>query len=160
MPRYGVFEIVGEKNLIQTVDRLEHALQSNKEGAQAWAEQVEDALADVERQMKQHRSEWYSADSPYQAVDLTRPTLARKLTGLRQAFSTTLFKAISLREKFEHITANLLAPAQANTEADAARPIDQAKDQGRALLEQLRACQNKENELIIESNCTDLGAGD
>lgn len=162
MTCYCSFEVARDDNLLHTMDRLERALDVHDlSETEAWAEQVGGALADVERLMEQHRSQWNTADSPYQTVDLTRPTLSRKLASLRLSFGTTLVKAIALREKFERITTTLLAARPVGKQpARSAPSFDHAKSQGQALVEALRSYNDKESRLVLESSCTDLGAGD
>lgn len=150
------FDIAQNDSLLQTIERLERAIEASpSRSPKAWAEQMGGALADVERQMQQLRLQWNTPDSPFQAVDGTRPTLVRQLAGLRSSFAHALFKARKLREKFDRGTAKLSLG-----QLEPMLQVESARRQCQAILDALRSYEAKETKLVLESSCTDLGAGD
>lgn len=155
------FDIAQNDTLLQTIERLERAIEaSSSRSPKAWAEQMGGALADVERQMQQLRSQWNTAESPFQAVDGTRPTLVRQLAGLRSSFAHALFKASKLREKFDRGTAKLEDNGHSLDELDPHLRVESARRQCQAILDALRSYEADEAKLVLESSYTDLGAGD
>lgn len=144
------------KGLLPSMERLEQALEANDRGAKAWAERVDGALADVERVLNQQRAQWYTPDSPFQAIDVTRPTLARQAAKLRLVFVTALVEAAALRAKFKSLAAGPAASAA----PEASPPLAGARLRGRTLLDALRRCHKDEANLVLESVNMDFGAGD
>lgn len=147
-------ELTTEENLLYGIRQLESALEmENGLGPTDWAEQMISALECLERLMKDHDSQWSSSEGPFQAIDLTRPTLVRKLSHLRESFGAALLRAIWLRQKFERLTLSLV-------EADSSSAVPGVKEQGHGLLRSLHDYSDNESKLVLDSNHTDIGAGD
>lgn len=152
------FDVAQNDTLLETIERLERAIEaSSSRSPKAWAEQMGGVLADVERQMQQLRAQWNTPESPFQAVDGTRPTLVRQLSELRSNFAHALFKASKLRAKFDRGTAKLGRDVE---QRDPRLRVDSARRQCQAILDALRTYEAEEVKLVLESSYTDLGAGD
>jgi hypothetical protein len=86
------------------VDRLEEALGSHVPGREReWGEQVGGALAGVEVSVRQHATSVEAPDGMYARVDLSRPTLARRVSETRNTIGpcrcTSPAKAASSRSR-------------------------------------------------------------
>lgn len=148
-------DLTTEENLLSGIRQLESALDMETENGRgtAWAEQMKSALECLERLMKDHDSHWNASDGPFQAIDMTRPTVLRKLSHLRESFSAALLRAIWLRQKFERLTLSLV-------EGDSSFVVYGVKEQGHGLLRSLHDYSDNESKLVLDSNHTDIGAGD
>lgn len=155
--------------LLLFVDRLEGALRSDIPGSErAWAEQVGNALAGVEVAVRQHAATVEAPDGMYAQVDLTRPTLARQVSELRQEHRDFVQQAgllgrevASAAELFESQTQP--KPASTLPEPAGVRAIPDfgaIRQRVERFLDAVRHHLNAENDLILESVTTEIGVGD
>src|SRR5207249_10944749 len=89
-----------QDTLLLSVDRLERVLSLAVAGRQRdWAEQVGNALSGVEIAVRQHAASTEAPDGMYAQMDLTRPTLARQVSELRQENKDCVQQASRLRDE-------------------------------------------------------------
>ena len=152
------------------VDRLEEALASDIPGHERdWAERVGSALAGVEVAVRQHAASVEAPDGMYAQVDLTRPTMARQVSELRQEHKDFLQQTRLLEnevasgaEKFQR-PAQARVPASTLPEPAGAQAIPDfgvLRQRVHAFIAALQHHLEVENALILESVTTEIGVGD
>lgn len=152
------------------VDRLEGALDSDIPGHERdWAEQVGSALAGVEVAVQQHAASVEAPDGMYSRVDLTRPTLARQVSELRQEHRDFV-QQVSLLQNEVRKAAELFE-GRAQPVGSASRLPEPAgahaipdfgaiRQRVEAFIDALQHHLEVENALIVESVTTEIGVGD
>jgi hypothetical protein len=155
--------------LAQAMERLERAMAADVPGSEReWAAGTGDALAGMDAILRKHATLAEGPDGAFSAVDLTRPTLARRVAKLRREHRMFLVQVRDLRARIEQAASAFEAPSAAANSPDLPEPEapDGVADFGarrHELAEFLDALQRHydcENSLVIESVTTDLGAGD
>jgi hypothetical protein len=156
--------------LLSFVDRLEEALGSNIPGHEHdWAERVGGALAGLEVAVRQHAASVEAPDGMYAQVDLTRPTMARQVSGLRQKHKDFVQQARLLENEVQSAAELFERPAQARVlTSPLPEPAGVQTIPDFGLLRQrvhsfIGALQHHlevENALILESVTTEIGVGD
>jgi hypothetical protein len=149
------------------IEQLEQALTADVPGREGpWAEGAGRALEGVLHALRQHIMNAESPGGMFGEVDLTRPTLARQVGGLRQEHTRLLEEGEGLLRDV-HAAAQafgptaepadpLPPPAQAQTVTD----FGAIRQRGEQFLTALRQHRDQENGLVQESVTTDIGAGD
>lgn len=159
-----------EDGLADAVTKLEAALATLTPGQErTWATGLEGALASLEEALKRHLEAAEGPDGFLVQVDLTRPSLTRKVGQLRAEHrtlpeSTRLLRqqVTQLRRAFEPDAArgNLAKPLPAPEETTSSCDPGAVRQAVERLLAALRQHREWEVDLLLESVDTDLGAGD
>jgi hypothetical protein len=149
------------------VERLETALASQAPGRERdWAGAVDAALGGVEEALRRHVVDTDSAGGMFTKVDLTRPTLVRKVSTLRQEHTSFLQRAGELRYEVKHAAQAFNPDARVGGSLPAAAGSGTVPDFGslRKRLGDFAAAlkhhRDEEMGLVIESVATDIGVGD
>jgi hypothetical protein len=155
--------------LLAPVERLETALTAHAPGRERdWAGEVDAILGGVEEALRRHVADTDAAGGMFTEVDLTRPTLVRKVSNLRQEHTSFLQRAEALRQEVRGAakafnpqapaggTDHLPAPAGAGTVPDFGALRQQLKE----FADALKHHRDEEAGLVIESVATDIGVGD
>ena len=160
-----------------TADRLQTALEhltetlagesTGREGA--WAREADRALAAVEMGLRQHVQAAEAADGSWSRVDLTRPTLVRRVSEVRQHHRALQDDLKTLRRDLRSAAeafqrrhrllrgADTLPPVQT---PDSVPDFGAVRGHAESIADGLRRMEDEEVELLLESVNTDLGAGD
>jgi hypothetical protein len=155
--------------LITPIEQLESALSAPAPGREHdWAREVEGILGRVEDALRRHVADTDAAGGMFANVDLTRPTLVRKVSALRQEHTAFIERTGELRREVSGVArafnpdapdggANRLpAPAAPRSVPDFGA-LRQQLGQFAAALKHHR---DEEAGLVIESVATDIGVGD
>jgi len=154
----------------ESMEQLESALAVHVPGRERdWAETVNNAVAAVERALRQHHAIGRDADGLFAEVDETRPTLAREAMEVRQDHDVLLERCIALREEVRRAVEAFTLTPNPLTQGDAATkptPVGGVPDfgairrQAEELLELMLATRQAEAKLVLESVNHDIGVGD
>jgi hypothetical protein len=150
-------------------DDLSQALAQNIPGREGdWAGNLCVVLGNVERALRRHAAAAEAPDGLYADVDLTRPTLARRVAELRRQHAGFLDQVRSLRRELEAVR-QAWRPYERLTGADTLPDLpavgavpdlgalrQRVEDFWVALREHTRA----EADLVVETVTTDIGVGD
>jgi Hemerythrin HHE cation binding domain len=156
--------------LVLSVDRLGETLASDIPGHEReWAEQAGRALARVEVAVRQHAASVEAPDGMYAQMDLTRPTLARQVSELRQEHRDFVEQASGLQNE----VARAAKLFQSRTQPVAAvSPLPEPagvpgipdfgvlRQRAERFIGALHHHLEVEDELIVESVTTEIGVGD
>jgi hypothetical protein len=149
--------------LALSLDQLRLAIATDVPGRQReWAEAVEDALASVEKALRQHRAAAKAPDGLLAEVDETRPTLARQADGLRSDHDEFLAQVLALRKELQR-AAEAFRPANIPsimTLAGGVPDFGAIRQQAEQLVAALQENKEAETKLVLESVNTDIGVGD
>ncbi len=154
--------------LIVPIEQLEVALGAHAPGREHdWARDVDGILGRVEEALRRHVADTDSAGGMWTKVDMTRPTLVRQVSALRQEHTSFLERTGALRQEVRS-AAMAFAPQvpQGGTDRLPTAPPDTVPDFGslRQQLEEFAAAlkhhRDEEAGLVIESVTTDIGVGD
>jgi hypothetical protein len=159
-----------EDVLVQPMERLELLLQADFPGRElCWAQGVSVALAGVEHSLLLHTSFAENADGLLVHIDLTRPTLARRVSQLRQEHRQLSRWSADLQHDlrdavlaFRNPGTEIALPRALPELPGPAKVLDLGAirhDLGR-LLQSLHHHVDDEAQLILESVNTDIGVGD
>jgi hypothetical protein len=142
--------------LLVAMHRLEAALAAAAPGREsAWNARVLKDLGGVQECLARHVASAEAPDGLLAEIDLSHPTLARRVDRLRHEHADLLQQAGALARRVEEFwcvewaTGTEERPDTADIRQRAAR-----------LLAALRDHQAHEADLILETFCTDIGAGD
>jgi hypothetical protein len=155
--------------LVAPIEQLESALRAPAPGREHdWAHEVEGILGRVEEALRRHVADTDAAGGMFTEVDLTRPTLVRQVSALRQEHTSFLERTGELRRDVSS-AAQAFQPHAPDGGADRlpapAAPAG-VPDFGalRQQLEKFAAAlkhhRDEEAGLVIESVATDIGVGD
>jgi hypothetical protein len=156
--------------LAEPIDGLEQALLLAHPGHErSWADEVGGSLAHVHQALRLHAASAEGPQGLLTTVDLTRPTLARKVGELRRQHG-------DLFEQARCLEGQLITAAQVfQSESDSSSSIKALPEPARTsavpdfgalrqsalrLLAALRQHVDDEAKLILESVNTDIGVGD
>jgi hemerythrin-like domain-containing protein len=135
--------------LLLAIHQLEAALAAAAPGREhPWNERVRESISGVQAALERHVASTQEKHGLLALIDLTRPTLVRRVERLRREHVDLLQQAEALRQQVNHYGPEEL-PA-----------FDIIRQQAARLLEALRQHQAREADLIFESLYTDIGAGD
>jgi hypothetical protein len=150
-------------------DRLLQAVAEAIPGRERdWARRVRAALAGIERALQHHAAVAESPDGLFTGVDLTRPTLMRRVTELRREHGHFLKEVHALQNTMEE-AAQAFEPYAEFAGAPQALPepaVETVPDFGavRQRVEQFLAAlkhhTDAEADLVFETVSTDIGVGD
>jgi hypothetical protein len=155
--------------LTAPIEQLESALSAPAPGReQDWACEVGAILGRVEEALRRHVADTDAAGGMFANVDLTRPTLVRQVSALRQEHAAFFERTGELRREVSGVAEAFKPGAPGDTAARLPAP---AAPQGvpdfgalRQQLEQLATAlkhhRSEEAGLVIESVTTDIGVGD
>jgi hypothetical protein len=153
-----------------SLERLAQALAADFPGHEAaWAADVDGALDTLEQALRQHTVGAEAANGLLTEIDLSRPSLVRRVSELRRQHSDFLEQTVALRKEVHQAAQVFAPPAETVAEADALpKPAgsDSIPDfgslrrQGQQLLDSLRRHREEETDLTQESFSTDIGVGD
>jgi len=136
-------EHVETGTLVESVRSLEAALAAAPD--QVWGQVIVGRLRDLEGALTRHID---SVESSYREIDGTSSTLVRRIDRHRLEHAALLRQAHVLLE-----TAEGRRPGESPTTHDFRRQLAE-------LLHGVRHNQAVEDEMVFESTCTDIGAGD
>ncbi len=155
--------------LVAPLEQLESALETPAPGREHdWAREVEGLLGRVEEALRRHVAETDAPDGMFTNVDLTRPTLVRQVSELRQEHACFLKETRDLRREVGSAAgafgrqapdggaAPLPAPAAPVNVPD----FGALRRQLGELAAALKRHRDAEAGLVIESVATDIGVGD
>ena len=155
--------------LVAPVERLETALAAHSPGRERdWAGVMDAILGGVEEALRRHVADTDAAGGMFTKVDLTRPTLVRKVSNLRQEHTSFLERAEALRQEVRSAakafdpqapdggSGRLPAPAGSGAVPDFGSLRQQLKE----FADALKHHRDEEAGLVIESVATDIGVGD
>jgi hypothetical protein len=142
--------------LLLAMHRLEAALAAAAPGReQAWNARVLKDLGGVQECLARHVASAEAPDGLLAEIDLTRPTLLRRVDQLRREHADLLQQAGALQRRVEEFwCVEWTAGVDGRPETAAIR------QQAARLLGALRDHQAHEADLIFETFYTDIGAGD
>lgn len=158
-PNWGTQSRKPDEALKQAMNSLERALANKTAGREyQWSAAVADALDLVQRAMHSRPADPTSSE----AVDDTRPTLARQADEVRREYSHCVDRVEGLRVEIKRVT-NQFAPkkrSKARDEADSIPNFAEIRERGTDLLACLQHIREEEANLVLESVNTDIGVGD
>ena len=157
--------------LLPAAEQLEEVLAHDVAGRERdWAEQVGAALRQLEEALVQHQADCESPGGMFAGeVDLKRPSLVRQVSELRREHIDFLAATKALRGDAVKVAQTFAAPPAAATDATLLpKPSPAAgipdfgalRKRGEELVAALGRHRRQENDLVLESVTTDLGAGD
>ena len=155
--------------LLHAIERLESTLPAVPVGYErTWAQKVGGALEAVEQDLREYTAESGASDGPFSEVDLTRPSLVRRVSALRRELAVEVGEARALHTELDHAAEAFTARPGKGEPGDVPEPARQAsvpdfgslRQRLEQLLAALRRLRGSEAELVLESVTTDLGAGD
>jgi hypothetical protein len=144
--------LTDQANLLVLADHLEQAVTAPVLGRErTWAHGVATELAELERALMHHTADANAEAGVFAEVDQTRPTLVRRISELHGELSDLLGETAELRSQArqEMRTGDTWAPRWAALGIRAADLVTAVRRLGKA-----------EDDLVLESVNTDLGAGD
>lgn len=143
--------------LLVAMQRLEAALAGAASGReQAWNARVLKDLAGVQECLTRHVASAEARDGLFAEIDLSRPTLVRRVERLRQEHAELLKQATALQQRVEQ---RYCVEWVADTVADRADTAE-IRQLAMELLSALRHHRAQEADLIFETFYTDIGACD
>jgi hemerythrin-like domain-containing protein len=135
--------------LLNAMHQLEAALASAAPGREnAWNEQVVARLRTVEDALREHVVSADGPDGLLAEIDITRPTLMRRVEKLRQDHAALLEQVRELKKLAELRGGN------------ATPDFQRIRQQATSLLNAMRHHQHMETDLIFETFYTDIGTVD
>jgi hypothetical protein len=151
-------------------DELLQMLTENVPGREGdWAENMSAALDRCERAIRRHAAIVEAPNGTYAQIDLTRPTLARRVANLRQEHGAFLEQTRALKQEMDGIRQAFKPYEDLTAQPDPLpRPpaVAAIPDFGslRQRVEQLWAAldhhTHEEANLVVETVTTDIGVGD
>jgi hypothetical protein len=150
-------------------DRLLQAVTEAIAGRERdWARQVQRALAGVARALQHHAAAADSPDGLFAEVDLTRPTLTRRVAELRREHGYFLQKVRALQEEVQGIAqafepyAEVEGPPHALPEpaVETVSDFGGIRQRVEEFLTALKQHTEAEADLVFETVSTDIGVGD
>lgn len=142
--------------LLVAMHRLEAALAAAAPGReQAWNARVLKDLAGVQECLARHVTSAEAPDGLLAEIDLTCPTLARRVEQLRREHADLMQQAGALQRRVEECWCVEWAPG-----VDGRPETADVREQAARLLSALRDHQAHEADLIFETFFTDIGASD
>jgi hypothetical protein len=160
----------GEDALGFQTERLSKTLEAHVPGRERdWAGAVGEALAGVERALRQHMAVAQAPNGVFAEVDNTRPTLARQADGLLQEHGGLLDQCLALQREVQRAaeafapSADLVSgPGTMRPRADNGGVLDfgSIRQQVEQFVSGLRTNRHAETQLVLESINTDIGVGD
>lgn len=142
--------------LLVAMHRLEAALAAAAPGReQGWNARVLNDLRGVQEYLDRHVASAEAPDGLLAEIDLTRPTLVRRVDQLRREHTDLLQQAGALQRQVEQLWC-----VDWTTDPDVRPDVADIRQQAARLLNALRDHQAHETDLIFESFFTDIGAGD
>ncbi len=142
--------------LLVAMHRLEAALAAAAPGREpAWNARVLKDLRGVQECLARHVASAEAPDGLFAEVDLSHPTLARRVDRLRREHADLLQQAGALERRVEEFWCVEWAP-----EAEERPDTADIRRRAARLLAALRDHQAHEADLIFETFYTDIGAGD
>jgi hypothetical protein len=155
--------------LVLRIDRLSRALNAPIPSREReWARTLEEALAGVERALRQHMATALDPEGVFAEIDETRPTLARQTHQLRQNHGVLLEQCLALRKElrwamvaFSYVVPDLL-PLNGSPERADGRALDlgDIRHRGEELRNGLHQNARTETQLILECITRDIGVAD
>jgi hypothetical protein len=152
------------------LERLAQALAADFPGREAaWATGVDNALDALEQALRQHTVGAEAAHGLLTEIDLSRPSLVRRVSELRRQHSDFQEQTVALRQEVQRAARAFAPPTETVAQADAlpepAGPgaipdFGSLRRQGQQLLDSLRRHREEETDLTQESVSTDIGVGD
>jgi hypothetical protein len=134
-----------------------------------WATELDAALAGLANGLQQHIANAEAPDGLLTEVDLTRPTLARKVGELRKEHADFLDRTTAFQQDVRRVaqvfhsrtqppdlTSPLPEPAPPSGVAD----LGEIRHKGEQLVADLKHHLQEETEITLESVTTDIGVGD
>jgi hypothetical protein len=142
--------------LLVAMHRLEAALAAAAPGKeQAWNARVLKDLGVVQECLAGHVASAEAQEGLFPEIDLSRPTLARRVDKLRREHADLLQQASALQRRVEEFWC-----VEWTTDMDGRPDTAEVRQQAARLLSALRDHHAHEADLIFESFYTDIGAGD
>jgi hypothetical protein len=160
----------GENEPLQpSLEPLGWALAAEFPGREAdWAAHVSRALDRLEKGLRQHIAGAEAPDGLLTEVDLTRPTLVRRVSDLRREHSEFLDRVIALRRRVQGAAQAFQSQAGAGQPTtlpspagpDAVADFGAIRRCGEQLVADLLHHKEAETDVTLESVSTDIGVGD
>jgi hypothetical protein len=155
--------------LAEPIDGLERALFQDYRGHEHdWAQAVSSTLGDVHQALRLHAAACEAPDGLFSKVDLTRPTLTRRVALLRKEHSDLFECARQLERQLQSAgevfqpsaVRNLSTPLPEPQRLPAVPDFGMLRQQTEKLLADLQHHVEEEAKLLLESVNTDIGVGD
>ncbi len=160
----------GDELLIRAVERLDKTLAAEVPGREAkWCKQLSGALTHLEDALRREAAQWQGEDGWLAGMDLTRPTLARRVAWFRRDHNGLLEQTRILRAQVQN-AALAFDPARKAGHTPATFPDLSPRDSvvdfskirraGEQLVAALRRHAQEQRSVLFESVNTDIGVGD
>jgi hypothetical protein len=158
-----------EDPLQPALEQLARSLTGEIPGREGgWAADVGNALGDLESALQQHIANAEAPDGLLAEVDLTRPTLVRRVGVLRKEHADFLDQASAFRGQVQKAAQAFQTPAQPPASDVLPEPagvgsvadFSALRQEGERLAGALKQHLDEEASLALESVTTDIGVGD
>jgi hypothetical protein len=163
-------ETVKEDKLHQGLEHLTQVLAAGCAGREgAWAQEADAVLAELEAALRQHGQAAEAPNGFLSKVDLTRPSLVRRVNDARQQHRTLQADLAGLRQDLRRAGEAFGRSAQPGQGAHDLPPLQGpegvpdfgvARRRAEEIAAALRKLEEEEADLLLESVNMDLGAGD
>src|SRR5262249_1961995 len=161
---------VKEDKLQQGLEHLTQVLTAGCAGREeAWAQDADGVLAELETALRQHAQAAEAPNGSLSKVDLTPPSLVRRVNDVRQQQSTLQAGLAALRQDLRRAGDAFGRSAQPGQGAHALPPLQgpegvpdfgAVRRRAEEIAAALRKLEEEEADLLLESVNMDWGAGD
>jgi len=156
--------------LVQPIEAMEHALEMGYPGREGeWSEAVIAGFVNVGQALRLHAAAVEGPDGLFAKVDLTRPTLGRRVNQLRRDHRELQQRTRDLQERLQ-LAAQAFQPDPDTLDRALPSPVPAGplavadfgaiRNDIMQLLTDLRHHLDEEAKLILDSVNTDIGVGD
>ena len=153
-----------EDFLLDPIEQLTKALLANAPGRERdWAERLNQAVDGMQRALLQHNAAAESPDGMFTEVDLTRPTLLRRMNQLRQEHKMLLEQAQAFQGQVQNALQAFQPSADTLPRPAAVCPVPDfgiIRRDGEHLVAVLQRHREEETKLVLESVTTEIGVCD
>jgi CheY-like chemotaxis protein len=160
----------GDEMLIRGIERLHKTLAAEVPGRESkWCKQLSGALNNVEDALRRKAAQWQGDDGSLAGMDVTRPTLARRIAWFCREHNGLLEQTRILRAQVQG-AAQAFNPAPKAGETPSGLPelgprycvvdFSYLRRGGQHLVTALRRHAQEERSVLFESVNTDIGVGD
>lgn len=156
--------------LSRRIEQLQRTLSSAGDvQRKVWIEEMEDRLASLEQAVREHTADAEAPDGLFAEIDLTRPSLTRRVQELRQEHRDFVDHIDALREEARRLARPLASDAEPQPassgdtmlgESALADACQTFRRHTEDFIVRLQEHEKIEADLVLESVDTDIGVGD